>query len=432
MTTAVAIDSTSGQPWLKQLFPTGRVKKQLYPRHPLFAMIKKDSTMSGEMKVIPIVYNATNGASADFQTAQANKDKSSSARFNITVVQDYSLANFTRRLMLQTRDNKGARLKAAEMTYEIILYTAGRSLSNALYRDGTGVIGAVSSGSNVASLTITLSNKSDVVAFQKGMVVVASDGTQVNGYTLRAGSVTISQVNRTLGTLTTTSVNWGTAITSLATGDKLYRQGDGPSAGSPTAALNLKVTGLQGWMPAVDPIAGENFFNVDRSPDRTRLAGQYIDVSTLPIEEAIIEAQSIANVESLGVNTWFMNPVDRRKLQKALGSKTVYSDRKSSDVADVSFKSIVIDGDKEPIDIISDPDCPLGNQTGGCPLLRMESWTLQSMLDAPHIFDESTAQEALRAPDGDSYECRSGYYAQLGPTENDAGPGDSAQVKLPA
>lgn len=433
MTAEVAIDSTAAEPWLKELFPTGRVKKQLYPRHPLFAMLKKDPTLSGEMKVIPIVYNATNGASADFPTAQANKDKSSSARFNIEVVQDYSLANFTRKLMLQTRDDKGARLKAAEMTYELILYTAGRSLSNALYRDGYGVLGTISSGSTVASTTITLTNISDVVAFQAGMVLVASPYNQAEGYTLRTGTGMILSVNRSTGVLTNSGgTNWSASITSLHTGDYLYRQGDAQNAASPVASGNLKITGLQGWLPSTAPSAGENFFNVDRSVDPTRLAGFYFDASTYPIEEAVIEAQSRINVESMGVDTWFMNPIDKRKLQKAMQSRVVFGERQSSDVADISFNTLRIDGDKGPIDIIGDPDCPPGNTTGGCPLLRLASWTLHSMLETPHIFDEGTAQEALRDPGGDNYECRSGYYAQLGPTENDAGPGDSGSVKLPA
>ena len=188
---------------LKTLFPSGRVKQQLYPRHPGLAMANKDPTFEGDNKAVPIVYESTNGASADFATAQANKDGSYSVKFLIDVVSDYSLASVTREVMLRTRSNKGARLKAIEHAHEMALYSAMRSLSHAFYRDGEGVLGRISSGSSVGTATITLEDITDIVHFRKGMKLQAS--AAIGGALRNSGAtVTVQSVNRSTGTVTAT------------------------------------------------------------------------------------------------------------------------------------------------------------------------------------------------------------------------------------
>jgi hypothetical protein len=419
---------------LKTLFPNGRVKHQLYPRHPGMALAKKDPTFSGENMSIPIVHESSNGASATFATAQANKDASSMVKFLLTTVEDYSLASVTRKVMLQTRDNKGARLKAIEHAHKMALYAAGRSISHAFFRDGEGVLGKISSDSTVASTTIKLADPSDVVHFRKGMKVVASEDV---GGTLRdsGDAVTITAVNRATGELTA-GANWATTISALAVGDSLYREGDARNGGS----TRLKMTGLLGWLPITDPSPAESFFGVDRSVDRTRLAGFATDKSDLPFEEALIEAQSEINVESLGVDTMLCNNRVKRLAVKALGTKVQYNKRPAVDekgpIGSIGFETIRIEGDKGPIDLLADPDCPATNPDDATEFiaffLRAASWTLYSMLDAPHIFDEGTAQQDLREASADAYEGRVGAYLQLGPTEDDAGPGDSGVARLPS
>lgn len=431
-----AINSTSMAAVLKTLYPSGRVKEQLYPRHPFLGMIRKDPTFSGAQMAIPIVYGATNGASAQFSSAQDNKDSSSIVQFNLTTVEDYSLASVTRKVMLQTRNDKGARLKAIEHAHKMALYTCGRSISHSLFRDGDGVLGQISSGSNVGSTTITLANPTDIVAFQKGLKV--SSSSSVGGTLNNSGAtLTVASVDRGAGTVTfTTTAN--VTVPAIAASHYLYRDGDARNGGT----AKLKPTGLAGWLPTSAPSPSESFFGVDRSVDRTRLAGFYYDASAYPFEEALIELQSRANVESLGIDTLFCNNAVKRLAQKALGSKVtlVKGMRQASDekgeMASIGFETIRLEGDKGPIDIIADPDCPASGQgvtaTYLVYLLRMDAWTLYSMLDAPHIFDEGTAQQDLREQDADSYEGRVGAYLQLGPTEDDAGPGDSAVGLLPS
>lgn len=410
---------------------------QLYPRHPGIAMLPKNPDYSGQGIKIPIIHDGTNGASADFATALANKDGGSSVAFTPTTVEDYSLASITRKVMLETRNDKGARLKAIDLAFKLALYAVGRSISHAYYRDGEGVLGQISATSNVGTATITLTDKTDIVHIRKGMKLQASAAV---GGTLKSSgaTVTVLAVDRMAGTITATG-NWTAGIAAVAAGDYLYRHGD---ARNNVAGGFKKMRGLGAWLPITDPSPSENFFGVDRSVDRVRLAGSKVDVSDLPFEEALIEAQSQINVESLGVDTMLCNNAVKRLAQKACGSRVVLQratrnakDEKGS-MAAIGFETIRLEGDKGPIDLIADPDCPALVPGSTSKLLayflRQDSWTLYSMLDAPHIFDKDSDQEALRESNADSYEGRTGAYLQLAPTEDDAGPGDSGVVQLPA
>lgn len=401
------------------------------------AMLAKDPTFAGDNIAIPIIYEATNGASADFTTAQGNKDASSMVKFLIDVVPDYSLVGVSRDVMLRTRLDKGARLKAIEHAHEMALYSCGRSASHAIFRDGEGVLGRISTTSNVATTTITLEDKTDIVHFRKGMKLQAS---LTPGSALRSAgaTVTVASVDRALGTVTATG-NWTAGIAAVVAGDYVYRHGD---ARNNVAGAYKKMRGLLAWLPLTAPVAAENFFGVDRSVDRTRLAGYYTDKSALPFEEAVIEAQSEANVESVGIDLWVCNNAVKRLAQKALGSKVEFqkSVRKARDenglMANIGFQTIQLEGDKGPIDLLADPDCPAivpGDATKLISFfLRPESLTIYSMLDLPHIFDEGSAQMDLREATADAYEGRTGYYGQLAPTKDDAGPGDHCVALLPA
>lgn len=414
---------------VKTLFPSGRVKKQLYPRHPGVAMVPKDENIGGDYIKIPVIYGATNGGSATFAKAQSNRSDSASKAFLVNTIEDYATVEIPRKIMLQTRTDKMARVEAVDHAHEMSLYVAGRSLSHSFYRDGEGILGQISSTSTVSTATITLTDISDAVHFEVGMKLVAS--TAAGGALRNSGdTVTLTAVNRRTGQLTV-ATSWDTHIAAIAATDYLYREGDARNNGS----TKLKMSGLAAWLPTTAPSPSESFFSVDRSSD-SRLYGNYVDASTLPPEEALIEAQSVINRESLGLDLFHCNNAFFRLLQKAVGSRTYFErgSRKSSD-ADINFETFRIHGDKGVIDIVADPDCPFLDRAATTKalgyFLRSKSWTLYSMLEAPHIFDEGSAQQDLRISDSDGYEGRVGYYANLAPTKDDSGPGDSGVAHLP-
>ena len=115
-----------------------------------------------------------------------------------------------------------------------------------------------------------------------------------------------------------------------------------------------------------------------------------------------------------------MNFANFSNLEKALGSKVVY-DKVSSDDADIGFQSLTILGPKGPIQIVADQNCT----PDVAYMLQMDTWTLNSLGDAPHILDLD-GNRMLRDASADAYEVRVGFYGNIGCTA----PGYNARVKL--
>ena len=153
-------------------------------------------------------------------------------------------------------------------------------------------------------------------------------------------------------------------------------------------------------MPSAAPTAGDSFSVRTRSKDATRLAGIRFDGSAQPIEEALISAASRLAREGGSPSHCFMNFANFSNLEKALGSKVVY-DKVSSDDADIGFQSLTILGPKGPIQIVADQNCTPDIAY----MLQMDTWTLNSLGDAPHILDLD-GNRMLREASADAYEVK--------------------------
>jgi len=278
-------------------------------------------------------------------------------------------------------------------------------LAVALYRSGSGSIGRVSSTSTVASTTISLSNPDDVTNFEVGMVIVAS--TADGGGSVESGSVTVTGIDRDLGTLSA-AANWSTGIATIATGDYLFKAGD----------YDLKIKGLQAWLPNSAP-SSTAFFSVDRTSDVSRLGGIRFDGSGMPIEEALVKAASRAAREGAKPDYCFMNYSKYADLENALGSKVIYTDMKIN--AEISFRGILINGPRGPIKVIPDQNCPSDRAF----MLQLNVWKLYSLGKAPQILD-TDGLKMLRQASADGVEVRIGYYAQVGCRA----PGFNVNIKL--
>ena len=165
------------------------------------------------------------------------------------------------------------------MTTEIdgVLRSVGDSIATALFRDGSGAIGQISTSTTVGSAIIDLVKDTDVTNFEVGMKLQAS--ATKSGGSVRTGTIEVASVNRTATTNQITCTgNLTAGISAIAQSDYLYVQGNYDST----------VTGLEGWIPTTAPTSGDSFFGQDRSTDATRLGGQRIDGSSMTIVESLI------------------------------------------------------------------------------------------------------------------------------------------------
>jgi hypothetical protein len=392
--TAVYTNLTNMNAALKELYEGQVVENLVYADNPTLAMIKKKTDMGGKYRPQPVVWGTSQGRSQDFATAQANQTGNSISSFLLTRVHDYSIATIDNETMLASATDKMTFLEGSKLVIDGAIRTITNSLAGALFRSGTGSIGKISS---ISTGVITLTNVPDVAQFEVNQVLQAnsSDG----GGSPRAALGYVIAVNRKSGTVTVSATSGGSAGTpsGWTANDYLLVQGDN----------NAKLKGFAAWLPSTAPNSGESFFGVDRSAD-TRMYGLAYDGSSQSIEEAIIDASAQLAREGGKPDVFITNYASYAALEKALGSKVQYVDMKGP--AEIAFRGIMVNGANSMIKVFPDRSCQAA--TGW--LLQMNTWTLYSLGDAPHILRYGDGLEMLRVYNADAGEVRVGYYAQLG------------------
>ncbi len=252
----------------------------------------------------------------------------------------------------------------------------------------------------MASPTITLANINDVVNFEVGMVLNTSTADGTSG-AKKAGTVTLTAVDRDAGTLTA-SGNWTAGIATAAVNDYIFQNGD-------FEATKQGLSGLAAWIPAVAPTAGDSFFGFDRSVDPVRNAGvRYTAGAGGPIEETLIQCAARLAREGGKPDTVVMNPIDVANLIVALGSKVIYDRSSSVDMPDIGFKLPSIVTPSGPLEIISDLNCPQGRGW----MLTLKTWSFETLLGAPRILNLD-GNDMRASATSDSYIFRIGYYGNL-------------------
>ena len=399
----MALNMTTFAAALKQHYTNERVENMVYKDNPFLAMVSKYEQFGGENLKLPIKYGIPQGRSATFSDAQANKTNSQLKAFLLTRVADYSLASIANETIEASKGNANAFMEAATFEIDGAIESATRSLAIGLFGDGGGSIGQLLADPSTGT-TFTLKQTDDVTNFEVGMQILAYSAA--TGGTVRAGSArTISAVNRDTGVITvSTAIDAAWAIN-----DFIVPEGD----------YDLKVKGLNAWLPSTAPSSTDSFFSVNRSSDTTRLGGIRFDASSLPLEEGLIGAAARVAREGGKPDVCFVNYSNFADLEKALGSKVSYIDQKVN--PEIGFRGILIHGPRGPIKVIPDQNCPADVAF----MLQLDVWKLYSLGKAPKILD-SDGLKFLRESTADAVEVRVGYYAQLGCR----GPGYNVRIAL--
>lgn len=404
---------------LKELYVGDDYMKDLvYKKNPCFALLQKDESPSGfagKYIPVPLVYGTPQGRSKTFANAQTNQTAPLDVSFFVYRVSNYQLVTITNELLEATKDDAGAFVDQAKLNMDTGFRNISNDLAHDIFNDGSGsrgtyglALGSISTG------VITLDDPNQVVQFEVGMVL--------NTYSVSGFTATISTsgalgyviaVNRSLGTVTVsaslngsagTPSNWSTSFPYISV------QGDTNFAANGLQAGNmLGISGFGAWLPIVAPGSSDSFWNVNRSPDVTRMAGVRFNGQGETIEEALIDGASLVSREGGQPEMAFMNFTSYAALEKALGSKVVYVDVKHEE-ADIAFAGIRINAPYGPITVVPDRNCP--SQT--CYLLQMEDWKFRSLGRAPHILTYGLeGLEGLRVGNADALEIRIGYYGNL-------------------
>jgi hypothetical protein len=389
-----SLDTTSASAVLKTYYSNQRVQQLMYKDAPLYAMLQKVKDFYGSVYPLPMRVTNPQGRSNTFSNAQAQKTPSNYKTFNLTRASDYALASISTEAILASETNPGAFLKLATGEIDGALESLKRSIAWALYGNGSGSLGAVTSISSANPAVIQLTNVEDVVKFEVGQLIQARSGATTRIFATGIAVATVAAVDRDAGTITTNVDNSGNTDTIVAT-DTLNVVGD----------YNAKLTGLAGWIPSTAPGATP-FFGVDRSIDPTRLGGVRVPSTGKPLDEALIDAARRAGREGANPDHVFTGFSKYSDLEKTLGNRVRYTD---IEVAGIGFRAIELPGPQGTIKVIPDRDCP----ENAMYMLQMDTLALYSLKEPAMIVDLD-GNKMLRESSADAFEVRCATYSQLG------------------
>lgn len=391
---------------LKTKYTQPKVYWEAYEDNPSFADVRKDTTFDGNNKVIAIQTEAPIGGGFSIGQAQANLGPGLYKNFLLTRIEDFGVARIKGQALKAAAKSTGALLDLWSREMDGIILHVTRSAAINMWRTGTGSRGVISTGSTTSATTITLATIQDVSNFYVGMQVQAS---ATDGGITRAGGTyaVISKVNRVTGVLTSAS-GWSTQIAGLSTGDFLYRNGDAANAGT-----NLMISGVQSWIPplASRPVTTTTQFGLDRTSDEVRLAGLYLDGTNTPMQEVLLEAVAMIEVEGGKPDRIWGHPRDRANFAKELGAKVLYTKQPvkiPGSTASVGFKAMEVTIGDSDIEFMADINVPRYT----CLVTQWDTWALESIGPMPQILDFDS-NEFLRVTNDDSYEVRVGYYGNM-------------------
>lgn len=379
---------------LKTLYPQGQPLDLVYKDHPLLALLPKDEGFFGENKKIPLKFGGNAGRSSSFARALANQSNVKTSAFLITRASDYAIASISNELLEASKHDAGAFVEGFKLETDGAMTKLSASLAQALYGNGSGVIGQIDAAVTLASTTLTLRDPETIVFFEEGDVIRLSANNDGSG-AVRTGSLVIEGINRVTGVITTTA-NISTGVAAANVNDYISIDGD----------YDNKVSGLGAWIPATAP-GSTAFFGVDRTLDVTRLGGHRGDYSALPIEEALIRGASLIGRDGGKPSHVFMNYEQHANLISSLGSKVQYVDIESS-YANIGFQGVKVNVGNGMVTVIPDQNCPSNRMH----MLQMDSWKFCSLGKAPRLFN-TDGNAILRTGSADSLELRCLYYGQL-------------------
>ncbi len=319
------------------------------------------------------------------------------------------MVTITNLLMEQTKSNAGAFVDAAKLQIDGGFRSITNNVAHDLFGSGTatrGVIGTYAEdGGSPNIVDIVLEDPADIVAFEVGMVLVASS---TDGGAPSTDYMTITSVNRMTGAIS--GIGSDTNLDAkFAVGGYLTVEGDLPSAGASTTGSFLAMSGLAAWIPKVSPASNDSFWGVNRSADPTRLAGLRFDASSLTIEEGITQALALANREGARPDYMIIDFASYAALINALGAKVQYV-QVNHDEVEVAFEGIQFHSAYGRVIVLADRSCP--PQTAY--LLTLSTWKLRSLGKVPHILTYGMeGLEGLRVGNADALEIRIGYYGNL-------------------
>lgn len=417
---------------LKQIYSDAEIVFKLTEYDPFLREVDRQTDYGGESYNFANVYANTQGASGDFMTATGgNGGMTKYARFVMdTLSHMYHTARWDRETMLRASKKRDAFVIALQSEVDSCLEQMRNKLECEIWGNGGGALcqlAATTSTVNIVAHMATpgyaaiLMDKSQIINLQVGMPIEAAttDGTSGAIETvvtpafigsLNYDTAAVGIVDGTGNSLAWCSSAGPPAVAgftaSCAGSDYLFQAGD-------FKAANSRIPGILGWIPIVDPTPGVQWFGVDRSVDRVKLAGSVIDVGATTIQESLIDGIAQAHMlGAMGIDRCYINALKFADLAKEMyGVGTAGAGvRRGADDKDqmIGFEGITLMGARGPVKVYPAPRVPRNYGL----LTKISNWHLLSAGNVPEIIKED-GLIMRRATTFDGYVEQFGWLATL-------------------
>ena len=376
---------------LKTYYAKEGLQNLLYRNDPLLKKIKKER-VEGKQANFSALYSRGGAVSANYLTAKRLATQTAQAKeFQVTPGQLFSACVFNNKELLASKSLKGAYINVASAKFFANAESFRKTMAVALYGAGHGEL-FVTTDTNAFT-----ANTAVDVTFPRYATMGIDIGSEIE-FKASAGATTAlatAKVNKVNGTIV--NITPDTTVASVPTGTVVCLAGCTDSDGN-----GLLPVGLDGWLPTGAVSASDDFFGVNRSVARERLAGSVIQAAEgekkyEAIEEGILALRRMGSLCDLIV----MNDEDRLAMAKEIEEKTYFPKTgKAKHDASVGFDGIGFAVSTNWVEnVIDSPYCPKGRAY----ILSSDTIELWTYTNADKINDGIAENEAGK-PDvnGDS------------------------------
>jgi hypothetical protein len=391
-------DLTAYDKALKTIYRDDLQDDLTYKNNPFLALVPKYEKFSAMDMKFPLMYGNPQSISAVMADAIASAADASSkwAGFLVTRAQKYGVTNISGELIASTRTDQDAFVRALKKEVDSLIKGHSNRLAHEIFKEGWGELAQVGS---IAGETVTLAVPSDIVFIEVGQLHQFSSSK--NGATLRDSAQTakVTAVDRQAGTVTYDDL---TGVSGVAEDDFIFARGDRQNSATPS---RLCLVGVPGWITPSAVASNDSFFGQNRSLDSTRLAGCRQDSAGQPLEEALLDADSVVTREGGALTHFFVSPKKWASLAKAMGSRVRYQNASNGKIG---FSSIAIAGMQGDIQVVADRSVPENRIFG----VTMDTLELASDGKLVRLIDDD-GMTMLRSYNSDAVEVRTVSRAQL-------------------
>jgi hypothetical protein len=382
---------------LKRRYQSG-VNKAQFQKFAVIDAVDKKKDWTGDDYAIAIETEGPQGQGPNIPAAQAAAAQSTFHRALIQRKEYYGVVRIKGQA-LRTATTKGDGALVDLWTHELDgnEQTLLKYLEALAMGYGNGVLATIASGQAGTEVTFTVAE--DVNNLSIGMPIQLVSDTTLSP-TVRAGTGVITGLNRAAGKATLAAA-WDVTFTGASAGDSLIIAGTAAVGG-----VNTVPAGMRKWYEGgSSPGAWKN---LSRDSDPVRLASQVLDMTGLPMAEAIIDLESLIQIQGHEPKLKLIcNPRDMRQVKKTLYGKVAFSS--GGGTPTIGFNGADWEGNNGKISTLQSPFCPKNNVF----LARADRFALISDGPAPMPMNFGKENMITLATD-DAAEARIGFYAEFG------------------